>query len=100
MLLKYLHGGVGIDLSSISLGVLFWISPPNSSFFQGMTAQDYSSVLPSYTNSIPGYPGYYATSGLNTLGYTAYNTYNTAQMGNTYGGFGMAGGVSPISEFG
>lgn len=65
-------------------------------------AQDYASVIPSYTANAAAlnYQSYqYPTNGLNGLAYNAYNQYGTsAQMGGNYGSFIQGAGVSPIAN--
>ncbi|CAI4231288.1 unnamed protein product [Auanema sp. JU1783] len=70
-----------------------------NSIVQGMSTQDYPSVLPSYTTNGITYPSYtYPSNTLNPLGYGYQYNSTPAQMNSSYGGFNMsATGISPIT---
>ncbi|CAD6193691.1 unnamed protein product [Caenorhabditis auriculariae] len=88
--------GSGVDSTAL------YQSANTVQVLQGMSAQDYASVLPSYSSNAAAlnYPSYqYPTAnGLNTLAYNTYNQYgNSPQINSTYGGF-MPGGISPLGS--
>ncbi|VDM39573.1 unnamed protein product [Toxocara canis] len=75
-----------------------------ASISQGMTAPDYASVMPTYSTALNAYNQYpYPTS--NTLTNATLPSYYTSnymnpanQIQQSYNGFGVAGGISPLGN--
>uniref|UniRef100_A0A915PW06 Fork-head domain-containing protein n=1 Tax=Setaria digitata TaxID=48799 RepID=A0A915PW06_9BILA len=71
-----------------------------STLTQGMTAQDYASVMPTYSTALSAYNQYPYPSG-NNLASGTLPTYYTSNYMNpanqTYNSFGVASGISPLA---
>lgn len=97
---------VSSSTAALDASSLYQPSTVGQTALHGMTSQDYAaSVQPTYSTNANAYNAYQwptAINGINTLNtlgtYNPYNNYTTTttQMNNAYGGFRVAGGISPI----